>query len=332
MNTVGAGYGVGPVYGLWSLATDGDYNYGVLGSVANGSHSYGVWAESDGLATQTYGLYAVIAGHAPICTNIACPKAAIMANGEVCTTVNYFNLSDSTLKDSIQPLTNPMHIIQQLSPKTFTYKHSSFPTVNLPYGGRNAGLIAQQVQNIPELNWLLKGLVVPRPLDKLTHRPDTTYSEVPFLSLNYIGIIPYLIGGMQQQQHQIDSLTTVLTNAMNIIDSCCNISQNHIRHSNGSNNSNGESNLNNAKGRLDQNQPNPFNTSTKIRFFIPESATSKALMVFDMQGVLLRRYSLEGTGESSLTISGNQYRPGMYLYSLIIDQKEIDTKRMILSE
>jgi hypothetical protein len=36
--------------------------------------------------------------------------------------------------------------------------------------------------------------------------------------------------------------------------------------------------------------------------------------------------------ETTGTINGNSFEPGMYLYALVIDGKEVDTKRMILTK
>jgi hypothetical protein len=33
-----------------------------------------------------------------------------------------------------------------------------------------------------------------------------------------------------------------------------------------------------------------------------------------------------------ITMSGNSLEPGMYLYALVVDGKEVDTKRMILTK
>ena len=43
-------------------------------------------------------------------------------------------------------------------------------------------------------------------------------------------------------------------------------------------------------------------------------------------------YYLNVLGSGSITIRGNELRPGMYLYSLNVDGKEVDTKRMILTD
>jgi hypothetical protein len=51
-----------------------------------------------------------------------------------------------------------------------------------------------------------------------------------------------------------------------------------------------------------------------------------------MQGKLIKTYPINTKKEGSIEINGGEMQPGMYLYSLIIDGKEIDTKRMILTE
>lgn len=51
-----------------------------------------------------------------------------------------------------------------------------------------------------------------------------------------------------------------------------------------------------------------------------------------MNGTQLQQYSITGTGKQTVAISGNSFQAGMYLYALVIDGKEVDTKRMILTK
>jgi hypothetical protein len=50
-----------------------------------------------------------------------------------------------------------------------------------------------------------------------------------------------------------------------------------------------------------------------------------------MQGKLLQKITA-ATGPNSVTIQGSTLTAGMYLYSLVADGQEVDTKRMILTE
>ena len=51
-----------------------------------------------------------------------------------------------------------------------------------------------------------------------------------------------------------------------------------------------------------------------------------------MTGKLLKTHTLSTSGNGTLTIHANEFAPGMYYYSLIVNDKEIDTKKMILTE
>jgi len=51
-----------------------------------------------------------------------------------------------------------------------------------------------------------------------------------------------------------------------------------------------------------------------------------------MNGVQIKSKPISNKGIGSIVIDASELRPGMYLYTLIIDDKEIDTKRMILTQ
>lgn len=83
--------------------------------------------------------------------------------------------------------------------------------------------------------------------------------------------------------------------------------------------------------KLYQNSPNPFNAETVIRYALPHDVASATLFIYDMQGTQIRRYELEGRGEGAVTVSASSLKAGMYIYALVADGKEMDTKRMILT-
>ena len=51
-----------------------------------------------------------------------------------------------------------------------------------------------------------------------------------------------------------------------------------------------------------------------------------------MQGTQIKKLQINNRENISISIQGSELKAGMYMYSLIIDSKEIDTKRMILTE
>lgn len=82
---------------------------------------------------------------------------------------------------------------------------------------------------------------------------------------------------------------------------------------------------------LEQNVPNPFSEATAINFYLPNEAGNVLLNIYDMQGLQIKSYDIIERGYSSIIINASELQPGMYLYTLIMDEKEVDTKRMILT-
>lgn len=154
------------------------------------------------------------------------------------------------------------------------------------------GLIAQDVEKI-----------VPEVVKTL---------ENGYKAVNYAALVPLLIEGIKEQQVTIEELKEKL----NKIDETIGLEE--------------MDNLSTAA--LAQNAPNPFNEKTEIKYFIPENSDKASLFIYNMNGVQLKEIQLRGNGRGSITISGSEFEAGMYLYALIIDGNEIDTKRMILTK
>lgn len=83
---------------------------------------------------------------------------------------------------------------------------------------------------------------------------------------------------------------------------------------------------------LYQNTPNPFTNETTIGYHIPDSSTNAGLYVFTLTGELLQSYPIATMGDGQIAISASTLNAGMYLYSLVVDDRVVDTKRMILTK
>jgi hypothetical protein len=86
------------------------------------------------------------------------------------------------------------------------------------------------------------------------------------------------------------------------------------------------------QAKLYQNIPNPFTERTRIEYYLPRSTGEARLYIYDMQGYQIENYYISTFGEGSITIQGGSMQPGMYMYTLIADGREVETKKMILTK
>ncbi len=80
---------------------------------------------------------------------------------------------------------------------------------------------------------------------------------------------------------------------------------------------------------LDQNVPNPFAESTVINYQINKSFSSAKIIFTNAEGKIIKEMEIKEKGTGSITVYGNNLKSGTYLYSLIIDGRRTESKRLI---
>ncbi len=233
----------------------------------------------------------------------------------------YFG-SDSTMKEDIQPLQSSLSIIKKLQGVKYKYKNENSYLFkdDKDFNEKDKeeyriGLIAQDVEKlVPEV---------------VKTMPDSTKA------IAYTDLIALLVEAMKEQQTQVETLQAILysqeqeiTSLKNAVDNCCSSEMNKsILKSLAIND---EIITQNAK--LFDNYPNPFNLNTVIKFEIPENSAKAKLIIHNIQGIELKSFDITNKGFGNITINGSELSAGMYLYTLLIDNKIIDTKRMLLTK
>ena len=315
----------------------GIQNIGVLGSVNGFAMTLGGLTNvgTYGFAqfpppTSLYVNYAVVGDLGIACGGLGCPTGNALGfghfagyfNGDVYTTAGSYLLSDSTLKENIQDLTDPMNIISQLNPKSYTFKQQGNESMQFA-AGTHFGLLSQDVEAI--LPQLVKNGIHPARYDSLGNE---TYSAIEFKALNYTELIAFLIAGMKEQQLAIAAMQAELANLTG--------GGNRNFHPEGDvgeekgNNSSIDVELKNAKSIiLNVAVPNPFAEQTVITYFITDDVHKAQILFYDNTGNILKKVDVNEKGAGQINVYANDLSSGVYSYSLIADGKLIETKKMV---
>jgi len=137
------------------------------------------------------------------------------------------------------------------------------------------------------------------------------------LALEYDALIPVLINGMQQQQKMIAALQEKIAQL-----------EGAAVTAGGSDNARAGSAL--VSGAvLEQNQPNPFNQSTIIRYRLPQNAVGQ-ISIYDNSGKLLKNIKANESGQA--TINAGDLKSGTYTYTLSVNGKLASSKKLVIAK
>ena len=224
---------------------------------------------------------------------------------------SFLTTSDARLKTNVESLNTSFGKLRDVNAVSYNFIPSSNPTTDeavISYSADDAapcednrthfGFIAQEIQKI------YPNLVVE--------------DEEGMLAIDYTGFIPLLVEAykdlsskVKEQEELIDALLG--QKAPSYMPASVN-------------------GVADAKASLKQNKPNPFNTTTTIECTVPESVASAFICVYDLQGKQVHRIDIRERGDVTNVIDASYFAPGMYIYALIADGVEIDSKRMIITD
>ncbi|MCC6371504.1 MAG: tail fiber domain-containing protein [Bacteroidia bacterium] len=236
----------------------------------------------------------------------------LVINGAGRSSMPMWTVSDSRYKNNIKKLDDIQSKIKKLSGYTYTLKAKEFKDKNFTEA-EQIGFIAQELQEVfPQL---------------------VSEDKNGYLAVNYQGMVPVLLEAAKAQQEQIDSQKTALEKQQQQIDELKALVQSLAGADGSKTPGNSTSTSINLSDKnvlvLDQNVPNPFAESTVITYNIPNEFTKAQIIFTTNDGKVIKSIDITEKGAGSVNIFANDLTHGMYSYSLIIDGKTIDTKKMI---
>jgi hypothetical protein len=85
-------------------------------------------------------------------------------------------------------------------------------------------------------------------------------------------------------------------------------------------------------GLLQQNNPNPFNEKTVLKYDVPAFANQAVIKIYSSNGAEVISLPVSANGPGQTEISGETLSAGTYTYMLIVDGKAVDSKQMVLTK
>ena len=293
--------------GVYGKAGGGEnkYNMGVVGFLGGTGYGAAIVGTMSYNSNGVYGRYA------------GAFNGPVYVSGSL-TATSYITGSDRNLKENIAPLTSDgdepaIEKVMDMNVVKYNYKKREIEVDENVLSSMSedelAALELERERAEQDAKQLHFGLIA--------QELQTIYPNLVIegqdgnLAINYVELVPVLIQSIQELKQEINEMKGVEVMKANMTSDIAAVET--------------------SVSALYQNTPNPFNGNTTIRFRIADGARTAYICIFDMQGKQLQRHDVS-TNDDSLTIDGKQLGAGMYLYSLIVDGKEIDTKRMILSK
>jgi len=143
------------------------------------------------------------------------------------------------------------------------------------------------------------------------------------VQVNLTPLIAPLQNDLADAQVEIDNLNTLMADVLarlEAIEACA------CDGTLGVNNFN----LKPEQPTLYQNIPNPFDNSTSIEYYIPFTYKTANIVVSATSGRIMENRKITKMGEGSISVNKARMQSAVYFYTLYVDGKRIDTKRMVV--
>ena len=296
------GYSTVASCGVYGLASHGYTGmcYGVAGSLLNNSNGAAVMGcTSDFMGYNLYGKYAgYFLGNFDVVGSVTAPSIIQPSDLQLSDNITSISLRGESALNKLLDMNVVEYtrkpVIPSLKLPDTVSVEKVLQEADIDIEKKYFGLIGQELQTIyPEL--VVKG-------------------QDGYLGVNYIGLVPILIRSIQELNQKVENLEKASNGQSFRSPTVSDIES-----------------ITSSKNILYQNNPNPFKETTTIRFSLEDGTKSAYICIFDMTGKILKKISIPD-GDTNIKISSGELGEGMFFYSLIVNGREIDTKRMIITK
>lgn len=251
--------------------------------------------------------------------NAGVATAQIRADGSYFSRGGYITASDGSLKENIVAVSNSLDALCDVTPVSYTLKDISKDDTNDSHNSmQRAASQSETATHAPsawgnEMSRAKYGFIA-EDIEEIF--PNVVYTmPTGEKGIAYQELIPILVGAIQELKEEIETLKEDANEIPQRQQAPAAI----------------EEAVADGSAALMQNTPNPFNQATEIGYRLPEGTATAIIMVCDMNGKMLQTYPLAVNATAgTLTLQAGSYTPGMYLYTLLVDGVQIDTKQMII--
>jgi hypothetical protein len=248
--------------------------------------------------------------------------------GDVFVDGSIFQISDRKLKQNIADFTSAMGVINKLQPKEYEYRQDgNFKLMNLPRG-KHYGLIAQDVEQV------LPNLVKEAKFDagNMASAGKKTAAKgevIDYKGVSYTELIPILVKGMQELSKKNDEKDAMIADLQKQMEELKGGKTAGTQSTAAHQSATTKLILNSAS--LDQNNPNPFAGSTTIHYSLPAGFRAAQIIIADNSGKTIKQVQLNIAGNGTVNIDASTLSYGTYHYTLVVDGRVIESKRMIVA-